>query len=103
MRLFAVLSFALVAAWPAAAQDALPPGPGRDETLKACGGCHGVESFLGIRRTREQWEITIDNMINWGAKIDDADYDTVAAYLAANLGPAPPPPTPAKRPPARSP
>lgn len=84
---------ALAVITPAAAQDGLPPGPGRDETAKACGGCHGVETFLSIRRTQEQWETTVENMINFGMTINDADYDTVLTYLTTYFGPAPRPKT----------
>jgi mono/diheme cytochrome c family protein len=82
----------LASATPVMAQEALlPAGPGRDETLKACGGCHGVDTFTGIRRSDVQWSITLDSMINWGAKISDGDYDTVLAYLTTWFGPAPRP------------
>ena len=83
---------------PAAAQDGLPAGPGRDETAKACGGCHGVESFLGIRRTQGAWETTIQNMINFGMTISDSDYDTVLTYLTVYFGPVPRPKAPAPAP-----
>ena len=89
---------ALAVMTPAAAQDGLPPGPGRDETAKACGGCHGVETFLGVRRTQDIWETTIQNMINFGMTISDADYDTVLTYLTVYFGPAPRPKAPASSP-----
>lgn len=88
----------LLAGFPAAAQD-LPPGPGRDETAKACGGCHGVDVFLSIRRSQDGWESSMQNMINFGMTISDADYDTVLTYLTTWFGTAPRPKPPAAPPP----
>jgi hypothetical protein len=89
------LSSLALAVFPAAAQN-LPLGPGRDETMKACGGCHGVDVFLGIRRNQGEWETTIQNMINFGMTISDADYDMVVTYLTTYFGltPRPKPPAP---------
>jgi hypothetical protein len=42
-------------------------------------------------------------MINWGATISDADYDTVVAYLSTWFGLTPRPPVPAAQPPAPAP
>jgi mono/diheme cytochrome c family protein len=98
MRPILVTALCLAATLPALAQNSLPPGPGRDETLKACGGCHGVDIFLGIRRNEGEWETTMQNMINFGMTISDADYDAVLAYLTASLGLKPPPPAPAASP-----
>ncbi len=92
------LAVALVA-WlrPAAAQDLLPDGPGRDTTVKACSGCHGVDFFLGVPRSRTGWETAMIKMMNRGMKISDEDYQTVVVYLATYIGLAPrtePPPMP---------
>ncbi len=86
---------ALTAVLPAGAQEQLPSAPGREETRKACGGCHGVETFLGLRRSQDEWETTMANMINFGMTISDADYDTVVAYLVTWFGPGPRPRPPA--------
>jgi mono/diheme cytochrome c family protein len=94
----ALCAAALMVMTPAAAQDGLPPAPGRAETLKACGGCHGVDSFLYIRRNQGEWETTIQNMINFGMTISDADYDAVLSYLTVYFGPAPRPKPPASSP-----
>lgn len=85
---------------PAAAQDGLPPGPGREATVKACGGCHDIGTFSGVRRDQDAWETTITNMINFGAMISDEEFDTVLTYLSTYLGLKPPPPAPAASVPA---
>ncbi len=83
----------VAAAWvlPVAAQEFLPDGPGRDTTLKACTGCHGVEFFMGVPRSRNAWENTMLRMMNRGMKITSDDYLTVAYYLATYIGTSPPP------------
>ncbi|MBV9550008.1 MAG: cytochrome c [Alphaproteobacteria bacterium] len=90
LKILCLLAFAALMP-PAVAQNALPLGPGRDETIKACSGCHGTDTFQGIRRSEGQWETTIQNMVNFGMTISDADYDTVLAYLSTYLGRTPPP------------
>jgi hypothetical protein len=37
--------------------------------------------------TRRQWEAQLDTMIAKGAKLGDDDFDALAVYLAAALGP----------------
>jgi hypothetical protein len=86
---------------PALAQDTLPEGPGMPETVKACGGCHGVGIFRNIRRTDVMWEVTITNMIGFGMTIGDDEFDTVLAYLATYMGLSPPPPTVQPAPPPK--
>jgi mono/diheme cytochrome c family protein len=73
----------------APAQEALPPGPGMEETVRLCSTCHGVDIFRNIRRSEAMWEVTIDNMISAGMTISDAEYDTVLAYLTGAMGDAP--------------
>jgi mono/diheme cytochrome c family protein len=77
----------LMVARPAIAQDALPEGPGKAETVAACSGCHGIGQILGEHRAADAWATTVTSMINNGAPVADADFDKVVGYLAANFGP----------------
>jgi mono/diheme cytochrome c family protein len=77
----------LVLARPAIAQDSLPDGPGKAETLAACSGCHGIGQILGEHRAADMWATTVTSMINNGAPVADADFDKVVGYLATNFGP----------------
>jgi hypothetical protein len=90
--LLAVSVVALAGICAAAAQDTLPPGEGMEETVKVCGGCHGVGSFRNIRRSAAMWEVTINNMIGFGMTINGTEFDTVLTYLDTYMGLAPPPP-----------
>jgi len=92
--LFLAAQVLVLAGGVSVAQDSLPPGPGHDETVKACGGCHDIGTFSSIRRSQGEWETTITNMINFGATISDDDFDTVLAYLTTYLGTGPPPAPP---------
>ncbi len=76
----------LILARPALAQDALPDGPGKAETVAACSGCHGLGQIAGEHRSAEVWATTVTSMINNGAPVADADFDKVVGYLAANYG-----------------
>jgi mono/diheme cytochrome c family protein len=67
---------------------ALPEGTGRAEFERACTQCHSLETVLKTRRTRAQWEAKLDAMIAKGAKLSDADFDLIAAYLAQHFGAA---------------
>jgi hypothetical protein len=76
---------------PAVAQDSLPPGPGMEETLKGCGGCHGIGQILTEKRSAEEWANTVTMMITNGAPVEEADFDKVVGYLATYFGTNPPP------------
>ena len=76
---------------PAVAQDTLPPGPGSEEVMKACGGCHGVGQIMTEKRSAEEWANTVTMMITNGAPVAEADFDKVVGYLAANFGTGPAP------------
>jgi hypothetical protein len=73
----------------ASAQDTLPPGPGMEQTMKACGDCHGIGQIIGVQRTAAEWSDTLVAMINVGAPVAEADFDTIVNYLATHFGPAP--------------
>ena len=70
----------------------LPDGPGKDETVKACGTCHEGRRAASVRLTREGWAAVIDGMIKRGARVSNDEFPVVLEYLATNfLGQAPQP------------
>lgn len=77
---------------PAVAQDMLPPGPGMEETMKGCGGCHGIGQVMAERRSAQEWADTVAAMISHGAPVEDSEFDLVVGYLATHFGDAPPAP-----------
>ena len=75
----------LAVAAPAAAQVALPDGPGKDQLVKVCGVCHEPQRAASIRLTREGWEETIADMVARGARGSDDDFKAILEYLSTNF------------------
>jgi cytochrome c oxidase cbb3-type subunit III len=62
----------------------------RDTFLKACARCHPPEFVTQTRRTKEQWEESINQMVTArGAVLTPEEYTTVLAYLVREWGPTP--------------
>lgn len=69
--------------------EALPEGPGREETFYGCVACHGSAIIRQQGMTRERWDETLRVMT---AKHGMADYDgelrdLILDYLAKNFPP----------------
>jgi len=72
--------------------DMLPPGPGRDATIKVCSGCHNVGIVASLRLTRDGWAGVVKDMVKEGATGTDQEIAQVIEYLSANfLGESPRP------------
>ena len=56
---------------------------------KVCGACHSVETVTSQRRTRAQWQESINSMIARGAKGTDEEFALILDYLTTQYGPAP--------------
>lgn len=72
---------------PAQVLAAFAPGPGREVTAAACGVCHAPVIITGKRFTGDKWAEVVDHMIDKGAQVKDADYDTIVDYLERSYGP----------------
>lgn len=90
MRIVAALvAFSLAAV--AAAQESktvLKQGPGRDK-VNACVACHSLDYIQMNSRFLDKagWTAEVNKMINvFGAPIDKADAEIIAAYLAETYG-----------------
>ena len=53
---------------------------------KVCGTCHTPESALATRRTKAQWEESIDKMVQLGAKATDDEFVGILNYLVSEYG-----------------
>jgi sulfite dehydrogenase (cytochrome) subunit B len=93
MRIVAFAIFAALAVTvPAAADEPeinLKPGPGLDQVMGNCGGCHSLvyiqmnSPFLNAAG----WTAEVNKMIKaFGAPINDGDAKAIADYLAKNYG-----------------
>lgn len=78
---FLILGFTSMAS----AQDTLPEGPGKAQTLNLCGTCHEAAKATSVKLTREGWVETIDRMKAFGASGADEDFAAVLEYLATHF------------------
>ena len=72
----------------AAPPNAQPSNPAGDPAVKAqvektCSGCHVFNQVSSQHKSQDQWAATVDQMIQLGAPVSDADYPKIVAYLAA--------------------
>lgn len=89
-RYFAMLLPAFLPVASLRAQD-LPDGAGKDEVMKVCTMCHELTRITSKRRTKEEWNDTVDKMAARGAKASDEEFERIVAYLAKYFGPDRPP------------
>ena len=69
----------------AGAQDTLPEGPGKEQTIRLCGTCHEAAKATSVKLTRDGWVETIDRMKAFGAAGPDEDFAAVLEYLATHF------------------
>lgn len=86
--LFTIVSLALLCAIVVAQPSVLPDDAGKETVVAMCSGCHGLET-LTKRRTRSQWQETVDAMIAQGAEGTPDEIATTVAYLAKHFGTTP--------------
>jgi competence protein ComEA len=86
LRIIPPLTITLIFA--AAAMAELPPGPGREETIRTCSRCHSPELAASEHQTRDQWQVTISKMANLGAQANDNEFEAILDYLSSHFGPA---------------
>lgn len=68
---------------PAASQ--LPPGPGRDLTVKVCSHCHSADVVAGHHLSGQQWYDVVQTMAARGADATDKQFDEITTYLARSF------------------
>ncbi len=60
----------------------LPPGPGRDLTIRACGKCHGLDVVTTPRLSPQEWTNVVQTMSAKGAPATPAELSVIESYLA---------------------
>lgn len=68
------------------APDALPEGEGRDIVEYVCTQCHDLLQVTQARKTPDQWQYLVTQMMNQGAPIEEYEVETVVRYLAEHFG-----------------
>lgn len=84
MKSFVVLCAVLLAR-SAFAQDTLPEGPGKEQTINVCGTCHEAAKATSVKLTREGWIETIDRMKAFGAEGTPEEFAAILDYLSMHF------------------
>jgi len=63
----------------------LPDGPGKRIVLNTCTMCHDLKRFRFDRRGHEEWEETLNSMLNEGGPQFDEEFPVVLDYLSKNF------------------
>jgi cytochrome c5 len=63
----------------------VPDGPGKEILLNTCTRCHDLKRIKEHGGNRQQWEETLQAMLNEGAPLSDEEFAVILAYLARNF------------------
>jgi quinoprotein glucose dehydrogenase len=63
----------------------LPPGPGRNLTIRACSSCHGLDVVASQRLSQQEWTNVVETMSAKGAVATPAELDRIQSYLAKSF------------------
>jgi mono/diheme cytochrome c family protein len=80
----------VAALWLAPVAAVAQPAGAREAFLKVCGSCHPVDTVTSQRRSRAQWQESINSMVTRGAKGTNEELAAILEYLATQYGPAAP-------------
>ena len=62
----------------------LADGPGREEMMRLCKGCHEVARSVSVRQDRAGWQTTMNKMVGFGMKATDEEVTVILDYLFKN-------------------
>jgi hypothetical protein len=66
----------------------LPDGEGKDLTAELCGTmCHNLQKTVVSRKTPQEWEKTVNDMVARGAQIFPDEVVQIVKYLAKSFPP----------------
>lgn len=69
----------------------LPEDEGKDLTAQLCGTlCHSLQKTVVSRKTPQEWERTVYDMVARGAQIFPDEAEQIIKYLSKNLPPGKP-------------
>jgi hypothetical protein len=63
----------------------LPEGEGKQITGELCGTCHNLQKTVVSRKTGQEWERTVYDMIRRGAQIFPDEAEQIIKYLAKSF------------------
>jgi competence protein ComEA len=82
----AALTLAISALVPAVVAQEPSDDAGAQEFQAVCSKCHPPDRIVAARRTKTQWEETLEKMTKIGAPITDDNYDILLSYLVHHYG-----------------
>jgi competence protein ComEA len=83
----AAVSIALSLVFTSAARAQEPAADADAQEFQAvCSKCHPPDRIVAARRTKTQWEETLDKMTKLGAPITDDNYDLLMSFLVHHYG-----------------
>jgi len=82
------LGMALFATGSLRSEEPLPEGKGKEVVETMCVSCHGLDTVTQRRKTREEWQIVVDEMVSNGAPLLPREVEIVVQYLAEHFAPA---------------
>jgi competence protein ComEA len=86
VKSWALLAGLLASVPSAKGQSKLPAGPGKDAFVAVCGACHAPEIVIDLKKSRDGWSATIDDMVDKGASGTDQQMQDILDYLSKNFG-----------------
>lgn len=73
----------------ASSATAQEPSPGEKILNASCQGCHDLRPVQTSAKTMDEWNDTVQNMLQKGADVSDADIPVLVEYLTGAYGPLP--------------
>ena len=67
--------------------DMLPQGDGQQETKELCSSCHNLQKIVQSRKTPQEWERSVNDMLARGAQIFPDEAEKITKYLSASFPP----------------
>ena len=72
---------------PGRPQVTLPDGAVRQVILRSCTACHGIDDYAFNALDRAGWNALVDDMVDRGAALADADRPVLLDWLVSEFGP----------------
>lgn len=64
----------------------LPSGPGKELIESRCTACHDLGRIATAKRTKDDWELIVNNMVTRGATATPDEVRTILSYLVTQFG-----------------
>jgi hypothetical protein len=63
----------------------LPAGDGQQETKELCSNCHNLQKIVQSKKTPQEWERSVNDMLARGAQIFPDEAEKIAKYLSVSF------------------